>query len=38
MSAGIVQKSGRIVEGSPEEMADTIIAFLSEHGILDQSP
>lgn len=37
MSAGMAQKSGRIVEGSPEDMADAIIAFLSEHGFLDQT-
>ena len=36
MSAGVVQKAGRIVEGSAEEMADGIIAFLREHGFVDR--
>ncbi len=34
LSAGVVQKSGRIVEGSAEDMADAIIDFLDEHGFL----
>ena len=37
MSAGVGQKAGRIVEGSPEEMADAIIAFLCEHGFVERS-
>jgi len=36
MSAGVVQKTGRIVSGPPEEMADAIIAFLAEHGFVDR--
>ncbi len=34
MSAGVAQKAGRIVDGSPEEMADAILAFLQEHGFV----
>ena len=37
MSAGVKQKSGRVIEGTAEEMADSIIAFLSEQGIVDTS-
>jgi electron transfer flavoprotein beta subunit len=37
LSAGIAQKSGRIVSGSPEQVADTIIAFLCEHGFVERS-
>lgn len=37
MSAGATQKSGRIIDGTPEEVADTIIRFLSEHDILEPS-
>lgn len=36
MSAGIAQKSGRIVSGSPEQAADEIIAFLADHGFLER--
>jgi len=36
MSAGVVQKTGRIVAGPPEEMADAIIAFLAEQGFVDR--
>jgi electron transfer flavoprotein beta subunit len=35
LSAGVVQKAGRIVSGPPEQMADTIIAFLREQGFVD---
>lgn len=35
MSAGVTRKSGEIVEGSPDQMADTIIAFLQAHGLLE---
>ena len=38
MSAGVAQKAGLVVEGSPEEMAETIIAFLRDHGFVDRSP
>ena len=37
MSAGVAKKAGRVVEGSPEEMAESIIALLREHGFVDQS-
>ncbi len=37
MSAGVASKSGQIVAGPPEEMADAIIAFLRERGFLEQS-
>jgi electron transfer flavoprotein beta subunit len=36
MSAGVAQKSGKVVSGSPEEMADRIIAFLCDHGFVDR--
>jgi electron transfer flavoprotein beta subunit len=35
LSAGVVRKAGRIVSGPPEQMADTIIAFLREQGFVD---
>ncbi len=35
LSAGVTRKSGEIVEGSPDEVADTIIAFLREQGLLE---
>ena len=35
LSAGVVRKAGRIVSGPPEQMADTIIAFLREQGFMD---
>lgn len=38
LSAGVAQKTGRIVEGPPEEMANAIIALLSKHGIVDRMP
>lgn len=38
LSAGVAQKSGRIVEGSTEDMADAIIAFLDERGFLEGTP
>ena len=38
MSAGFSKRSGRIVEGDPEAMADAIVAFLAEQGFLDRSP
>jgi len=34
-SAGVAHKSGRIVEGSPQELADAIFGFLRDHGFLD---
>jgi electron transfer flavoprotein beta subunit len=37
MSAGVTTKVEQIVEGSSEEMADVIIAFLRERGFLEQS-
>ncbi len=38
VSAGVTSKTGKILEkGSPEEMADAIIAFLDEHGFLEES-
>jgi hypothetical protein len=37
MSAGVAVKAEQIVEGSSEEMADVIIAFLRERGFLEQS-
>lgn len=36
MSAGVTRSAAQLVEGSPEEMADSIIAFLAEHGFLDR--
>ena len=38
LSAGVAQKTGRILEGSPEDMADAIILFLREGGFLEDSP
>lgn len=36
MSAGVAGKAGQILEGgTPEQQADTIIAFLREHGFLE---
>ncbi len=37
LSAGVARKAGRIEEGTPEEMADVIIAFLRENGFLERS-
>ncbi|MBK8174715.1 MAG: hypothetical protein IPK66_05390 [Rhodospirillales bacterium] len=37
MSAGIAQKASEIIEGSPEDMADAIIAFLRARGFLDET-
>jgi electron transfer flavoprotein beta subunit len=36
LSAGVAQKAGRIASGSPEQVADTIIAFLSEQGFVER--
>lgn len=36
LSAGVAQKAGKTVEGSAEEMADAIIAFLRDRGFLDR--
>jgi len=36
ISAGVAKRSGSVVEGPAEEMADTIMAFLAEHGFLDR--
>ncbi len=36
LSAGVAQKAGRIIDGSPEELADAILAFLGEHGLLEE--
>ncbi len=36
-SAGVAKRSGRIVEGAPEELADAIVEFLAERGFLDRS-
>jgi electron transfer flavoprotein beta subunit len=38
LSAGVAQKTGRIVEGSAEDMADAIIAFLRDRGFLESAP
>lgn len=35
LSAGMVQKSGRIIAGSPEDAADSILAFLCEKGFVE---
>lgn len=35
MSAGVTGKSGQVLEGPPEAMADAIITFLEERGFLD---
>jgi electron transfer flavoprotein beta subunit len=35
MSAGVTRKSGEIIEGPPDQVADTIIAFLREQGLLE---
>jgi hypothetical protein len=35
MSAGVTGKSGQVLEGPPEAMADAIIAFLEKRGFLD---
>lgn len=37
LSAGVVQKSGRIVTGPPEQVADAIIDFLCTNGFVDRS-
>jgi len=37
MAAGVVKKSGKVLEGPPEAMADAIIEFLREHGFIGQS-
>jgi len=37
ISAGVAKRSGSVVEGPAEEMADAIMAFLAEHGFLDRS-
>ena len=37
LSAGVTQKAGRVIDGSPEEMADAIIALLDQHGFLDDA-
>jgi electron transfer flavoprotein beta subunit len=38
LSAGVTSKTGQVIEkGSPEEMADAIIAFLDERGFLEES-
>jgi electron transfer flavoprotein beta subunit len=36
LSAGVAQKSGRIIAGSPDEMADRIIDFLCEQGFVER--
>ena len=38
LSAGVTQKTGRILEGSAEDMADAIVAFLRERGFLEGAP
>ena len=35
MSAGVTRSASQLVEGSPEELADAIIAFLDDRGFLD---
>jgi electron transfer flavoprotein beta subunit len=37
MSAGLARKAGQVLEGSPEAMADAMIAFLFERGFLERS-
>jgi electron transfer flavoprotein beta subunit len=35
LSAGVAAKSGRVVEGPPEQLAATLLAFLRERGFVD---
>ena len=35
LSAGVTQKAGRVIDGTPEDMADAIFNFLDEHGFLE---
>lgn len=37
LSAGVAQKSGRIISGPPEQAADAILAFLCENGFVGRS-
>jgi electron transfer flavoprotein beta subunit len=38
MSAGVTRSASQLVEGSPEELADAIIAFLDDRGFLEPAP
>ena len=37
LSAGVTRKSVALVEGPPEAAADAIVAFLRDHGFMDQA-
>lgn len=37
LSAGMTHKAGRVIDGTPEEMADAILDFLDETGFLDSA-
>lgn len=37
LSAGVTSKSGQMIEGPPEAMAEAIISFLREHGFLAEA-
>ncbi|NBC31501.1 MAG: hypothetical protein GVY13_02380 [Alphaproteobacteria bacterium] len=37
LSAGMTHKAGRVIDGTPEEMADAILDFLDENGFMESA-